>query len=129
MAAAIAGMLLAVAVIIAAAFVIHILKPCLNDLNESIHILIGRGDEFFGILFLVDDYLHDINAGLAVAFLVLIAFAVVVRIDEHGIFLAVIVKIVDNIEIKIVAVIIGECDEISFFAIAHGIISPLFIRN
>ena len=90
MAAAIAGMLLAVAVIIAAAFVINILKPCLNDLNESIHILIGRGDEFFGILFLVDDYLHYINAGLAVAFLVLIAFAVVVRIDEHGIFLAVI---------------------------------------
>ena len=124
----------AVSVIAAAFFIIAIavtiafailFEDCGNDLDEVLHVFICRGNEFFGIIFLIDDDLHDIDAGLTVAFLVLCAFAVVVCVNKNCVLIALVIKIIDNIKLKLVSVIINEGNEISFFTISHSVFYSL----
>lgn len=66
-----------------------------------------RGDEFFGVLCFINNNLHDVDVGFAVALLVFAA-TFIVGVDEDSVLFVVIIEIVDNVKLEIVAVVIGE---------------------
>ena len=113
MAAAAAAVMLvlifAVAIIVAAAFAAHAL---FNYRGKRIELVLVGGNEFLHIA--VYDYLHDIYVVAAVALLIFAVLAFLAQIHEHRVLLAFVFKVIDNVQFKVVTVVIGKGHKIPF---------------
>ena len=113
-AAAAAALVVAVAVTVALALLVHLREALLHDGRKGLHLVLVRGQELLHVAVFHD--LHDVHFRLAVA-LVLAALARG-RVHQHGVFLVLMVEIVDHFQLKLVSVVVGKHDDIAL--VLHG---------
>ena len=100
--------LVAAAIVVAAVTRTALLDYC----GKHVKLVLIGGNALLHVA--VYNYLHDVHVMDAISLLILVMLALFTKVHKHRVLLPLVFKVVDNVQLKIVAVVIGKGHKISF---------------